>query len=74
MQFTTYDDTGAYTAAAALDDRPVPDKLFVRYPDVRRSGVRGASSDRTGLWWSAGMTVRATLTGPCERSSHPPWG
>jgi hypothetical protein len=63
MQFTTYDDTGAYTAAAALDDRPVPDKLFVRYPDVRRSGVRGASSDRTGLWWSAGMTVRATLTG-----------
>jgi len=29
MQFTTYDDTAAYTAAAALDDRPVPDKLFV---------------------------------------------
>ena len=29
MQFTTYDDTAAYTAAAALDDQPVPDKLFV---------------------------------------------
>jgi hypothetical protein len=29
MQFTTYDDTAAYTAAAALDERPVPDKLFV---------------------------------------------
>ena len=29
MQFTTYEDTAAYTAAAALDDRPVPDKLFV---------------------------------------------
>jgi len=29
MQFTTYDDTAAYTAAAALDDRPVPEKLFV---------------------------------------------
>ena len=29
MQFTTYDDTAAYTAAAAVDDSPVPDKLFV---------------------------------------------
>jgi hypothetical protein len=29
MQFTTYDDTAAYTAAAAVDERPVPDKLFV---------------------------------------------
>jgi hypothetical protein len=25
MQFTTYEDTAAYTAAAALDDRSVPD-------------------------------------------------
>jgi hypothetical protein len=29
MQFTTYADTAAYTAAAALDDRPVPNQLFV---------------------------------------------
>jgi nucleoside-diphosphate-sugar epimerase len=29
MQFTTYDDTAAYTAAATLDERRVPDKLFV---------------------------------------------
>jgi nucleoside-diphosphate-sugar epimerase len=29
MQFTTYDDTAAYTAAAALDERPVPNQLFV---------------------------------------------
>jgi hypothetical protein len=29
MAFTTYADTAAYTAEAALDDRPVPDKLFV---------------------------------------------
>ena len=29
MQFTTYDDTTAYTAAAALEERPVPDRLFV---------------------------------------------
>jgi NAD(P)-dependent dehydrogenase (short-subunit alcohol dehydrogenase family) len=29
MQFTTYDDTAAYTAAAALDERRVPDQLFV---------------------------------------------
>ena len=29
MQFTTYADTAAYTAAAALDDRPVPKFLFV---------------------------------------------
>lgn len=29
MQFTTYDDTAAFTAAAALDKRPVPTQLFV---------------------------------------------
>jgi hypothetical protein len=29
MQFTTHADTAAYTAAAALDDRPVPNQLFV---------------------------------------------
>lgn len=29
MEFTTYADTAAYTAAAAVDDGPLPDKFFV---------------------------------------------
>ena len=29
MDFTTYYDTAAYTAEAALDDRPLPEKFFV---------------------------------------------
>ena len=66
MQFTTYDDTAAYTAAAALDDRPVPDQLFVRYPDVRPTGVREYVARLATERASGGaqeLTVRATLTG-----------
>ena len=29
MDFTTFADTAAYTAAVAMDDRPVPDKIYV---------------------------------------------
>lgn len=54
MHFTTYADTAAYTAAAAVDPRPVPRELHVAGDVLDFHGLVGAYRSATGR----ALTVR----------------
>ena len=47
MEFTTFADTAAYTAAVALDDRPVPDKIYVAGDVLTFDELMAGTEDRT---------------------------
>lgn len=82
LDFTTKDDVAAYTAAAALDDRP-PRILRISGESVSARGIARIMSEVTGEQYrplrvgsigSLGFLIRlAKLVAPQNDAAFPPW-
>ncbi|OUS87619.1 NmrA family NAD(P)-binding protein [Rhodococcus sp. NCIMB 12038] len=59
MEFTTFADTAAYTAAAAVDDRAVPNFLYVAGDQLTFHGL--VSETEAGLGRSLTLVQRGTM-------------